>query len=71
MRTRKRAFVAGFATRGEGFPSQGKSIAAATTFALSASWNGPNTSLDAQFVARDFPTFAGSLCPASFLSLGT
>lgn len=63
----KMMIAAGFASPNVGLLSPAKLIAAATTSASSASWSGPSTSLDAHFVARDSPTFAGLLCLASSL----
>lgn len=60
-----------FATSNAEFQFQVKSIPATTIFASFASWNGPNTNLDAQSVARDSPTFVDSLSLVYFLPLGT
>lgn len=56
-----------FAMPTMGFQSEVQLIAAITIFASSASSNGPSMNLDALFVVRDSPPFAGRLSPASSL----
>jgi hypothetical protein len=51
--TKTTMIAAEFATWNAEFQSRVKLIHATTIFASFASWNGRNTNLDAQFVARD------------------
>lgn len=63
--------VAEFAMSNMEFQFQVKLIPATIIFASFAPWNGSNTNLDAQFVARDSPMSVESLSLEFFLPLET